>query len=267
MKNFFYEYGQLKWLYALFGVLVGGFLVAFFAAMFSGGASEQFFAIHSGDKWSVLKIWKLITYAVMSTSVFSLVSNLIWLAIFGRILESIYSGKNVVDLFVITTVFIGFLATVFCIFASNNFPIYLNDFTPALIAIATACIYKVPKYEVNLMIIGNVPIWILGAIFLLMRIFMNPNLGAFLMLIISLVAIPIGIFFIKYWEGDVQLKQFSFFQKKKKPSGKVVAMPTSKPKNEDPQEKLNKILEKISANGIENISKEEKYFLENYSRK
>lgn len=275
MKKIFYEYGRLNWLYILFAANVAGFLIAFFASMFSNGASELFFAIHSGDKYSLLKIWKLLTYTFCDHSVSSLVSNLIWLAVFGMPLSTtIGSTKNIFNIYLLTTIVIGILGGMLCLLATDKYPIFLLGFNMVTIAIASACVYKIPNYQVNLMLIGSIPIWIIGVIFLLFRIFTFPSKEMALMLLISLLAGILGvIYMVKMEQGKFffEWKNIShFFTRSTKSRGKLVAIPSNKINKTTTQlnqEKLNTILDKISEKGLSSISATEKQFLESYNKR
>jgi membrane associated rhomboid family serine protease len=274
MKKFFYEYGQLNWLYVLFAANVIGFLVSFFVAMVTNGNSVLFFAIHSGDSFSLFKIWKLFTYSLTSPNVFGLLSNLIWLWVFGDILANVIGGKNLFSLYVFTTVLVGIIGGIFCFWGNDKFPVFLLGFDAALIAIAAACVYKVPQQKVVMMLVGGIPIWILGIAFLLIKIFTTPSAGIVFMFLLDFIALLIGVFYIILFDKGKNLdvsntNLWNIFKKKQKAKGKVVAMPTTKTnKTNDSiqQQKLNAILDKISAKGMDSISKEEKQFLENFRK-
>jgi membrane associated rhomboid family serine protease len=277
MKKFFYEYGQLNWLYVLFAANVIGFIVAFFAFTFTNGQSALFFAIHSGDFFSLLKIWKLFTYSITSPSAFGLIGNLLWLWIFGDLLANVIGGKNMFSVYVFTTLIIGVIGGVFCIWGNEEYPVFLLGFDAALIAIAAACVYKVPQQKVVMMLVGGIPVWVLGIAFLLVKIFTTPNQGMAFMLLLDFIALLIGVFYIILFDKGKYLdvtdmthkNSWTILKKKKKLKGKLVSMPTAisqKNSNSSNQERLDKILEKISEKGIDGISKEEKKFLENYSK-
>ncbi len=274
MKKFLYEYGQLNWLYALFAANVVGFLVAFFAFMFSNGESVLFFAIHSGDKYSLFKIWKLITYAFFDHTIFSLISNLIWLAIFAMPLSTtIGSTKHIRNIYLLTTIVIGLISGLLCFFETEKYPIFLLGFSMVTISVASACVYKIPNYQINLMLIGSIPIWIIGLIFLLFSIFTFPSKEMALMLLISFLAAVLGVLYmINLEKGNLPIAwkgMISFPIKKKKRKGKLVAISGNNNKkivDHLNQEKLNTILDKISEKGLNNISDDEKKFLENFNK-
>jgi membrane associated rhomboid family serine protease len=277
MKKFFYEYGQLNWLYVLFAANVIGFIIAFFAFAITNGQSAFFFAIHSGDSFSLLKIWKLLTYSVANASVFGLIGNLLWLWIFGGLLANVIGGKNMFSLYVFTTLIVGIIGGIFCFWGNEKFPVFLLGFDTALIAIAAACVYKAPQQKVVMMLLGGIPVWVLGIAFLLIKIFTIPSQGMAFMLLLGFIALLIGVLYIILFDKGTHLditniadrNSWTILRKKKKLKGRLVTMPTSisqKNSSHANQEKLDKILEKISEKGIDGISKEEKKFLENYSK-
>jgi membrane associated rhomboid family serine protease len=257
-------YGNIKWLYVLFVINVVGFILAFFTTIILNDTGSLLLSIHNYDKLSLVKIWKLITYSIADVYVPSLISNLLWLWIFGSVLAMLRTEKFVFDLYIFTTIIIGIIGGILCFFIQDKFVIQLVGFTPALVAIATACIYLAPTYKFPLMLIGEIPIWILGVAFLLLRIFFSPTTDMLLIMLLYLLAIPIGILFVNFYKN---YKRFQIFRKK--PKGKLVAIKTQfvKTENNASELELNAILEKISASGINSLSNAEKTFLENYHKK
>jgi membrane associated rhomboid family serine protease len=196
MKRNFYENGYLNWLYVLFAANVVGFLIAYFAFMFSDGESALFFAIHSGDKWSLIKIWKLFTYAFANHNIIALIGNLIWLWVFGEALGNVIGSKQIFRLYLIVTIVIGIIAGVFCLFPSVKYPVYVLGFDMVTIALAAACVYKIPHHTINFMLVGSIPFWIIGVIFLLYKVFAFPDKAMALNLILCLFSAIIGLVYI-----------------------------------------------------------------------
>jgi membrane associated rhomboid family serine protease len=277
MKKFFYEYGQLNWLYVLFAANVVGFLIAYFTFLISDGTSAFFFAIHSGDSWSLLKVWKLLTYAFTDHSVFGLIGNLMWLWVFGGTLAAVIGSKHIFNLYIVVTILLGILAGILCLFAGEKYPVFLLGFDMVTIAVAAACVYKIPHQKLSFMLVGSIPIWIVGIVFLLFKIFAFPSKAMVLVLLLSFLAGVLGFLYMVAFNKDPNFFEWQgfrnffngLFKKKKKNKGKLVAITGNKKQwsNTESQEQLNKILDKISEKGMDGISNDEKKFLENYSKR
>lgn len=277
MKRLFYESGTLNWMYVFFAITIGGFLVGFFSSMFTGGASITFFAIHSGDALSILKLWKLFTYGFLDAQVFSVVSNLIWLWIFGGVIEMMLSGKRVFALAVLTLIVMGVLAGLACLLLPrNSFYIMFNGIDVAVVAVAAAAVYKFPQFRLNMMLIGSIPLWILGVVFILLRVFINPAPEFAATLVLYFMAIAFGVLFMYQLYSGKDLTELvfnpkDFFGFKRKT--RVVPLKRTYPETQTPMSatdnsnQLDAILDKISKGGMNSLTKAERIFLENYSGK
>jgi membrane associated rhomboid family serine protease len=270
-KKLLYDTGQLNWLLVIIVAAIAGFLISFFTQMFAGPTALNFFAIHSGDNLSILKIWKYLTYPLADPSVGSMVSNLIWLWIFGDIIAGMLGTKKVFNLFAIAHLAIGILAAVICIFNLPGFKIMLLGCDVGVIAVAAACVYKFPQFKVQLILIGAVPVWVLGAIFILLRVFVFPDVALLPQIVLYLFAIGFGVLYMHLLNQGTSLEAiFSLDTASRKPA-KVVQLrnvtPSQQKATTNNQEQLNKILDKISAQGMQALTTSERNFLEDFKNK
>ncbi len=275
MKKLFYETGTLNWMYVFFAMVVGGFLISFFTTMIAGPESIGFFSIHNGDKNSLFKIWKLATYGFFDPTVFSVISNLIWLWIFGGVIDMMLGNKRVFALAIFTLLTIGLLGGIACLLLSEErFYIFLNGIDVAAVAIAAAAVYKFPQFKVSMILIGAIPLWMLGVVFILMRVFINPAKEFAAMLVLYFIAMGIGIFFMRqlYNGKDITDLFFdfrNFLKLKTQHKPKVVQMPkqrkTSIQGNSSSDLQLDAILDKISTSGMSALTDAEKKYLKKMS--
>ncbi len=148
---------------------------------------------------------------------------------------------------------------------------YAYGFTFVLVALIASAISKVPDYPVNLMLLGRVKILWVGVVIIGMEFFIamiNPAMS-----IGILLAAGLGFFHIYMMKQGVDLTEnvWSYYQDKNvKPKMKVkygspkpnpAKRHQARPRSELSQEIIDGILDKISAQGYESLSREEKEIL------
>ncbi|MGB0402612.1 MAG: rhomboid family intramembrane serine protease [Salibacteraceae bacterium] len=233
-------------------------------------------------------IWKpytLVTYMFLHAGLFHLFFNMIWLYFVGQIILEYIGPKRFISIY-----FLGGIAGgLFYLVAYNLFILSGSDSigggligaSAGVMAIVIAGATLVPDYRVKLVFFGTFPLKYIGVgIFILTSLLnLTENTGGKLAHVGGAI---IGYTFIRMLQSGNDLSQlfYSFVTplsnlfKKKKPKMRVVknerkAKPTPKtaarPKAE--QQRIDAILDKISASGYDALTAEEKEILFRASNK
>lgn len=211
--------------------------------------------------------WCLFTYGFIEDNFWSLLTNMVWLWIFGTVIEDLRGINRVFPIFWVGSIFAGVAVVIFSYFYMPETEILYLSTLGGVAAVAAATITFKPKYVFYALFNRGIPIYVFGIIFLALTTLLRLNN------VYTIVVFLSGIL-VGYLSQNVL---YSFFEKvrdllgntrsyfssnsnfiKKKPAGKAVKMP---PHNND---ELNKILDKININGMESISKEELAYLNRY---
>ncbi|MGF7231867.1 rhomboid family intramembrane serine protease [Arachidicoccus sp.] len=228
--------------------------------------------------------WTLISYMFTHESLLDLLSNLLWLAAFGYIMQSLAENRKIIPIYLYGGVIGGIIFLLLSSFlpSSANHLNYLIGATIPVIAIATAAVTLAPKYRIFPMLAGGVPLWILYLIYILINFSSATNAGlafAFTIVVSALVG-----FFVIYqlkrgndyceWMYNLMYKIDSLFNPHKKfrskPATEKFFYKTSRApfKTEEriTQEHVDELLDKISKKGYSSLSKTEREFLKRAGR-
>ncbi|MGO1728205.1 MAG: rhomboid family intramembrane serine protease [Flavobacteriaceae bacterium] len=229
----------------------------------------------------IFKPWSIITYAFLHAGIFHILSNMIILYFSGQIFLNFYSGKKFVNFYILGAIF-G--ALIFAL-SYNLFPAfqgtgksYLIGASASVMAILVGIATKIPNFQVRLMFLGNLKLWWIAAALVVLDFIQIPlgNPGGHLA---HLGGAAIGYFYTKQldngndigaWiENSIGVFSNFSFSKKENPKMKTVyknkqkksQQKKSTKKDKHSQEKIDKILDKISSSGYGSLTKEEKDFL------
>lgn len=223
--------------------------------------------------------WTILSYMFTHESLLDLLSNLLWLAAFGYIMQSLAENRKIIPVYLYGGVIGG---VVFLILGSllppqTNQLNYLIGATIPVIAVATAAVTLAPKYRIFPMLGGGVPLWVLYLVYILINVSSATNAGFAFALAIAISAL-VG-FFVMYqlkkgkdyceWMYNCMYKIDSLFNPHKKfrstPSTEKFFYKTSRApfKTEEriTQEHIDELLDKINKKGYDSLSKTEKEFL------
>jgi membrane associated rhomboid family serine protease len=227
--------------------------------------------------------WTLITYMFFHQGMLHLLFNMLWLYWFGKIFRTCFSGWQLVNVYILG----GLTGALFYILSYNIFPAFaaakhfaiLLGASAGVLGVVMAIACYVPKYTINLLFFGRVPLIYIALVTLVLdvvSISTSDNAGGHLA---HLGGAFFGYLFaanihkgrdITAWFGRFCAWTGSFF--KPKPKMKVVYKrpPTddreyNRRKNENQQE-VDRILDKISKGGYESLTKKEKETLFNQKR-
>jgi membrane associated rhomboid family serine protease len=227
--------------------------------------------------------WSILSYMFVHVSFWHIVFNLLVLYWFGRIFEDLVSATRLIPVFIMG----GLVGGVVFLLTSNLFPVFntvlgnssLVGASAGIAAIILATATLAPNYTIHMILIGPVQIkWIAIVLIGMDVLFLSEgNTGGRLAHLGGAFAGYLYVFqlrkgndfsdyMIYFWN-----KITSLFKKKEKKL-KVVkkGSPSNvKPKkvvDQDHQDKLDAILDKISRSGYESLSTEEKAFLFDISK-
>jgi len=281
IKNTFQKGSSLiKLIYINLGVfiLVGLIKVLAFLFGFNGIASlfVHFFAVPADLSSLITHPWTIFTYMFLHEGLFHILINLLWLYVFGRIFLMYLNEKKLLSVYLVG----GLAGAALYILAFNAFPAF-QDQVPASIAlgasasvmaIVIAIAVYVPDYSINLLFLGPVKLKYIALVAIILDVLSiaGSNAGGH---IAHLGGALFGYVYISQYRKGKNITRgfdrlmdslFSLF--KPKPKFRVTHkrpktdIEYNKQKVKD-QERMNKILEKISKHGYDSLTKEEKEIL------
>ena len=242
------------------------------------------FAVPSNPEILLQKPWTVFTYMFLHENFFHLFFNMLMLYFGGTLFMQFLDGKKLLSTYIIG----GIIGAVFYILAFNYFPVFevVSKYSVALgasasvIAIVVAIAFYIPDYTIVLMLFGRLKLKYLALILVVMDLLLidkeNPgghiaHLGGALWGIIYVLTLKKNKDMYSVFNPIV-----AFFKKLFKPKSKLrVEYKKGRPLTDDEytkdradkQKKMDAILDKISKNGYESLSKEEKNFLFSSSNK
>jgi membrane associated rhomboid family serine protease len=236
----------------------------------------QYVSLSSNPVNLIWKPWSLLTYAFFHAGIMHIIFNLLVLNFAGRLFMTYFTGKQLLGLYVLSAIFAG--VSYVLIFYVLNISAPLVGASAAIMAILVATTTYNPMMELRLLIIGNVKLWHVTAVILIIDLMQirSENMGGH---ISHLAGAFFGFMFIKLLENGSDLSKIvssvidffaTLFQKKEstpfrkvhknysKPIEKSVSKIITKDKS---QQQIDDILDKISQSGYDSLTKEEKEFL------
>lgn len=232
--------------------------------------------------------WTPLTHMFLHQGFWHILSNLIWLSIFGTIVGDLIGDRRILPIYLL-----GGLAGGLAFFASASVLPYVGDHalgaSAAVMALAGAALILAPDYRVMLFLLGEVKLKYIVLVMVLLDLvgFANQantgghaaHLGGLLMGILFVyrlrdghdLAEPVNRLLdtIGGWFGGKRRRPATV-KRKPQMAFKGGAPPGGHATDSNDlsyQEKLDAILDKIKAQGYENLSPEEKEFLYNASKK
>ena len=219
--------------------------------------------------------WTPLTYMFMHADFFHLLFNMLWLYWLGQIFAEFLGDKRILGLYLLG----GFAGAVFFVASYNLFPMFTQNgvylaasvvgASAAVMAIIAGAATIAPNYEI--MLFGVIPIklkWI--AAFYIVTGFWGikgPNAGGE---IAHLGGALMGFIYVKQLQkGNDWINAIAGLFKFKRRSKLKVASTNRNIVNDGTprQEEIDRILDKISTTGYDNLSKQEKDTLFQASKK
>lgn len=230
------------------------------------------------------KPWTLISYMFLHFDFFHILFNMLWLYWFGIIFVQYLSQRQLFS----TYIFGGITGGLIYILAFNVFPVFdvikgsalALGASASVIAIVVAISFYVPNYTINLFLFGQVKIKYLAIVTIVMDLLMinSGNAGGH---IAHLGGALWGFIYIRMLPHYDPSKMFSIFfdntiqkiSNRRKNKFKVkhgsphVTDEEYNLLKKEKQQRIDKILDKISQSGYNSLTKEEKELLFSSSNK
>jgi membrane associated rhomboid family serine protease len=257
---------------------VGCFLVSLVFYNFKNGGFEfpNWIALSSTPSDFFIKPWTFITYAFLHDGFWHLFFNMMVLNFSSRLFLTFFNPKQFFGLYILSAIFSGFVFVGFFYFLKINSSIV--GASAAIMAILVAATTYQPLMQLRLMFIGNVKLWHITAVILLLDLLQVrlDNSGGH---IAHLAGAFFGFIYIKSLKSGTDLSNIvtiviDFFANlfRKSPStpfkkvhknyNKPVIKTVSKIVTKDKiQQQIDDILDKISKSGYDSLSDNEKDFL------
>jgi membrane associated rhomboid family serine protease len=258
---------------------VGAFLISiilFYKFKFGIFEYPTWISLSSQPKEVLFFPWTLITYAFLHAGFWHLFFNMMVLNFTSRLFLTFFTQKQFLGLYLLSSVFAGL--TFVCIYYFIGLQSNIVGASAAVMAILVAATTYQPLMEIRLFLLGNVKLWHLTAVILLLDAMQiaTDNSGGH---ISHLAGAAFGFIYIKLLQNGTDLsiivtKIVDFFvnlfqPKKKTPFKKVHVNPRKSNINsqskivikDKSQQQIDEILDKISQSGYDSLTAEEKEFL------
>jgi membrane associated rhomboid family serine protease len=258
---------------------VGVFILAIpFFYQFREGffAYPDWLALSSSFNSWLFKPWTLISYGFLHSGFFHLFFNMVMLNFAGRLFQTFFTQKQFLGMYLFSLLFSGLAYSIaYTLLGGEGIIVGASG---AVLAVLTAVTVYQPLMELRLLLIGNVKLWhVTGVILLLdvLQISMS-NTGGH---IAHLAGAAFGVIYMKLLQSGTDLSQpvtkiITFFAtlgrpKSKSPFTRVHKNPQRKTTNatskvvlkDKKQQQIDEILDKISQSGYDSLTQAEKEFL------
>ena len=263
-------------IYVNIAVFIIAFAVKAFATLMQWDVDPFFdwFALPAAFENFFLKPWTIVTYGFLHGGFLHILFNLIVLFYFGNLFLDFFSKKDFLIYYFLGIIIGGLVYLV----SYNYFPAlkhtnaYLVGASAGIMAIVIGIATKIPNYAMHFRFIGAIKLWYIAVAFIVLDLIQMPiNTGGHLAHIGGAL---VGYLLTAYFSGSKSKSSIvSFFSnifKKQKPLKTVYkkSKPDMSYKNSDEhQQKIDKILDKISKSGYDALTKEEKDFLFSVGKK
>lgn len=230
--------------------------------------------------------WTIVTHMFMHDGVWHVLANMLWLGLFGSILQNLTGTRKLIPVFLY-----GGLAGAFSFFLAFNFLPGLKSglatssllgASAGVMAVAIVTTMLTPGYRILPMIYGGIPLWVITVLFLIIDLATIPvnNAGGH---IAHLAGAFMGFLFMVCWRrgydwSNWMNRAYEWFdnlfnpdipKKGKHPRTQLFYKSSSLPYKKTPhitQQRIDEILDKINLKGYESLTAEEKEMLKRASQ-
>ncbi len=220
------------------------------------------------------KPWTILTHFFLESSIMSLISNMLWLWFFGFIIEDLKGKNSMWPLFVTSGLVTGLVIWLLTAFTSGSLSSMHYTMELPLISVAVAAVLFNPQFRVFTMIGNGLPLYAMGIIFLLLR-GASLNFREFAPIIGFIVAVSIGVLYNyggKTFFNNLQYKinKGEFLPilnfKRNTPKRDKVEGASNFKVIDITEHKMNELLDKINANGIDSLTSQDRKWLEQFGK-
>jgi membrane associated rhomboid family serine protease len=236
-------------------------------------------SLSSDPAYLLWKPWSLIVYAFLHADFFHIFFNMLMLYFAGRLFTTFFTQKQLFGLYILSAIFAGLMFIIgysLLPMLAGNGVAKMVGASGAVMAILVATATYAPYMQVRLLLIGNVKLWHVAAVFIALDLIYASvgNTGGH---IAHLAGALFGFLYIRLLQNGTDLSKGvsaitegaeNLFKPKKKAPFKKVHRNTAPSRssfvggNKDiTQKRIDEILDKISKSGYDSLTKEEKDFL------
>lgn len=229
-------------------------------------------AVSSKPATVLIRPWTLLTYAFLHDGPLHLFFNVMVLNFSSRLFLTFFTQKQYLGLYLLSAIFAG-LCFIISFYFLHQTSIMVGA-SAAIMALLVATTTYQPLMEIRLLLIGNVKLWHITFVILLLDLLQiqMDNTGGH---IAHLSGAFFGYIYIKLLQNGTDLSRIvdsvlGLFSKKKKTPFKKVHINPKKPAvkreskivvKDKTQQQLDEILDKISQSGYDSLTVDEKEFL------
>ncbi len=229
----------------------------------------------------LLQVWSPFTYMFLHLSLWHLIGNLIFMHMFGTVISDLIGPRRVLPIYLLGGL-VGALAFIVSAHVLPSVGSYALGASGAVMALAGAALLLAPEYRVRLLFLGDVKLKYIVLVLLVFDLVgiagqynsggHAAHIGGFVMGILFVNAMrrgndladPVNRLLDYLWALLSKRRE----QRRSKPSLTVMRGGRASSADEPSfQERLDAILDKIKASGLESLTPEEKEFLYNASKK
>ncbi|WP_291913507.1 rhomboid family intramembrane serine protease [Chitinophaga sp. CB10] len=233
-------------------------------------------ALHASPSVFITKPWGIISYMFAHVGVLHILFNMLNLFWFGNIFREMLGNQRVLPVYLLGGI-AGGLIYMGCYFLFvQNVDAVMIGASASVMCLLVAAATQVPNYEIGLMFIGSIKLkWLALALVVIGIITMfDGNFGGVMS---HLGGAALGFVYIKLLQNGTDLARpliwlFSPGQRTrvqpaaKKFKPKKSPLKVVKKAEENPQSRLDQLLDKINEKGYNSLSAEEKAWLEKMSK-
>lgn len=237
---------------------------------------RPYIALGNGVEW-LSKPWTIISFFLVEAKLFTLLTNMLWLYLFGSALQSLVGYKEIIPLFFISNIMGGIIFTLIRTFLPTlPSELYLQGATLGILAIGIATLLIAPTYRYYMSENFSFPLWVGFLIFLLLNVFFQHNhLSYYLLIVVVGLVAWVYTWMLKRGKrwgnslyGFIQKINQSFDKDYQQPSvydtTKISSLQHSDKALKELQ--INTLLDKIHQKGMSSLTKEEHELLEKLSQ-
>ena len=246
----------------------------------------SWFTMPSEGSRILARPWTLLTQMFMHDGIWQVIANMLWLGLFGSILQSLTGNKKLVPVFI----YGGLAGAVAFALAYNLLPSLqagvnvttLLGSSASVIAVAVVTTLLSPDYRIFPMLNGGIPLWIITILYLIIDLATIPvnNPGGHIAHLGGAIIGVLFMFFLRQgYDGSQWMSNFfegvnNLFNPDKPRKGKEIkkrlfyktsSQPFTKTSN-FAQERVDEILDKINQKGYDFLTEEEKEILKQASK-
>ena len=210
--------------------------------------------------------WTILTYMFTGLGFFKLFTSMVWLLLFGNVMQQLTGKSEVVPLFLLSNI-VGGIAFVAL---QQYFPLagYDKMFVgadAAILGLALGGIVLAPKYKVYFTSNLAIPLWGLVVVYVILNIVVLYGTKNYPLAGLSVVGALTGMIYARMMKGGIKLGELTNRNWARMMKG---FMPKKKSVLEDKDEiryDLDSILDKINEKGMRSLTKGEKEFLQHHN--